>query len=117
MVNGAWKPLRRPAEVIDGTVYVSLYFVAESLGRTVKWDAGSWTVEIEVAGKTLLRVALRPCRGVGKGFRPDLLAWFPSNRVDVGIASLVPWDRWRRRGPQRRCSYMWGPQPMPASYG
>jgi antitoxin (DNA-binding transcriptional repressor) of toxin-antitoxin stability system len=45
-VNGQTVPLSQPARSISGSTFVPLRFVADALGATVRWDAGSRTVVI-----------------------------------------------------------------------
>jgi len=46
MLDGQVAKPSSPAIVVDGTTYVPLRFVSESLGANIDWDAGTYTVEI-----------------------------------------------------------------------
>jgi hypothetical protein len=45
-VNGKLQPLSQPAEVVNGSTFVPLRFVAEALSAYVQWVAASQTVQI-----------------------------------------------------------------------
>ena len=48
LVNGAKKALDEPVQIINGSTYVPLRFVSESLGAKVKWTAKTKTADISV---------------------------------------------------------------------
>lgn len=50
--NGQSIPLTTPAKAINGSTYVPLRFVGESLGAKVNWDAAASAVKIETAETT-----------------------------------------------------------------
>jgi len=48
LVNGTKKALDEPVQIINGSTYVPLRFVSESLGAKVKWTAKTKTADISV---------------------------------------------------------------------
>lgn len=48
LVNGVKKVLDEPVQIINGSTYVPLRFVSESLGAKVKWTAKTKTADISV---------------------------------------------------------------------
>lgn len=51
LVDGAAKPLAKPAMLIDGRTLIPIRFVAEELSYTVDWDGGTRTVFISSKDK------------------------------------------------------------------